>query len=79
MRLSEVIKYLVVGVVDVEFLVELLLVEVVLVFFVEIKLKENSKLIILVDVIIILKWMQFGGDDVFELGDCVMIVVLIGG
>lgn len=46
MRLSEAIKHLAVGAVDAESPVELLSAEVVSVSPVEIKLKENNKLII---------------------------------
>lgn len=68
MRLSEAIKHLAVGAVDAESPVELLPAEVVSVSPVEIKLKENSKLIIPEDAIIIPKRMQSGGDDALGAG-----------
>ncbi|UQZ45694.1 DUF2577 domain-containing protein [Bacillus sp. PK3-037] len=79
MRLSEAIKHLAVGAVDAESPVELLPAEVVSVSPVEIKLKENSKLMIPADALIIPKRMQFGGDDALELGDRVMTAALTGG
>ncbi|MEC1647381.1 DUF2577 family protein [Bacillus sp. FSL L8-0222] len=79
MRLSEAIKHLAVGAVDAESPVELLPAEVVSVSPAEIKLKENSKLIIPADALIIPKRLQSGGDDALELGDRVMTAALTGG
>ncbi|WP_039073669.1 MULTISPECIES: DUF2577 family protein [Bacillus] len=78
MRLSEAIKHLAVGAVDAESPVELLPAEVVSVSPVEIKLKENSKLIIPADALIIPKRMK-SGDDALERGDRVMTAALTGG
>ncbi|MFB0635577.1 DUF2577 family protein [Bacillus rugosus] len=78
MRLSEAIKHLAVGAVDAESPVELLPAEVVSVSPVEIKLKENSKLIIPADAIIIPKRLR-SGDDPLEPGDRIMTAALTGG
>nr|WGE06090.1 phage portal protein [Bacillus subtilis] len=78
MRLSEAIKHLAVGAVDAES-PRTAPTEVVSVSPVEIKLKENSKLIIPEDAIIIPKRMQSGGDDALEPGDRLMTAALTGG
>ncbi|ASS70749.1 DUF2577 family protein [Bacillus atrophaeus] len=79
MKLSDAIKQLAVGAVHAESPVELMPAEVVSVSPVEIKLKENSKLIIPADLLIIPKRMQDGGDDVLTAGEYVMIAALSGG
>ncbi|MCY8912674.1 DUF2577 domain-containing protein [Bacillus atrophaeus] len=79
MKLSDAIKQLAVGAIHAESPVELMPAEVVSVSPVEIKLKENSKLIIPADLLIIPKRMQDGGDDALELGDRVMTAALTGG
>ncbi|MCY8823753.1 DUF2577 family protein [Bacillus atrophaeus] len=79
MKLSDAIKQLAVGAVHAESPVELMPAEVVSVAPVEIKLKENSKLIIPVDLLIIPKRMQDGGDDALTAGEYVMIAALSGG
>ncbi|MCG8395605.1 DUF2577 domain-containing protein [Bacillus atrophaeus] len=79
MKLSDAIKQLAVGAVHAEAPVELMPAEVVSAAPVEIKLKENSKLIIPADLLIIPKRMQDGGDDALTAGEYVMIAALSGG
>ncbi|KAF1680823.1 DUF2577 family protein [Bacillus mexicanus] len=79
MRLSEAIKHLAVGAVGAESPVELLPAEVVSVSPVNIRLNENSKLIIPSDALIIPKRMQAGEDDALKPGDRIMTVALTGG
>ncbi|EKF33940.1 MULTISPECIES: DUF2577 family protein [Bacillus] len=79
MRLSEAIKRLAVNAVDAASPIDLVIGEVTAVSPLNIRLNENSKLIIPEELLIWPKRLNKGEDDELKAGDSIMVLAMAGG
>lgn len=79
MRLSEAIKRLAVNAVDASSPIDLVIGEVTTVSPLNIRLNENSKLIIPEELLIWPKRLNRGEDDELKAGDSIMVLAMAGG
>ncbi|KEP28360.1 DUF2577 family protein [Bacillus zhangzhouensis] len=79
MRLSEAIKQLAVNAVDAASPIDLVIGEVTAVSPLNIRLNENSKLIIPQELLIWPKRLNKGEDDELKAGDSIMVLAMAGG
>ncbi|AOZ89563.1 phage portal protein [Bacillus xiamenensis] len=79
MRLSEAIKRLAVNAVDAASPIDLVIGEVTAVSPFNIRLNENSKLIIPEELLIWPKRLNKGEDDELKAGDSIMVLAMAGG
>ncbi|MDM5299234.1 DUF2577 family protein [Bacillus pumilus] len=79
MRLSEAIKRLAVNAVDASSPIDLVIGEVMAVSPLNIRLNENSKLIIPEELLIWPKRLNKGEDDELKAGDSIMVLAMAGG
>ncbi|OLP64060.1 hypothetical protein BACPU_28070 [Bacillus pumilus] len=79
MRLSEAIKRLAINAVDASSPIDLVIGEVMAVSPLNIRLNENSKLIIPEELLIWPKRLNKGEDDELKAGDSIMVLAMAGG